>query len=165
LIAYILIQCSRGKKVFRRFDREEEQEEEEDIDEQDLGLLGGTADGERRRPMRTLTRKSVKPTRLFQTEEQKSAREREQEEEATTDVEDQASSASPVAEVSVKQIKPTKTAESRDNGKKTSPFDVWGRAKKAAESSRLGKRSATDAFERGSPGAATRVSSKRKAYA
>ena len=87
---------SRGKKVYRRFADDDEAEEEEVIDEQDIGLLGQTsAEGEHRRPIRTLTRKSIKPTRLFQTEEQKAAREREKEEEAMTDLEDEASSSSP----------------------------------------------------------------------
>lgn len=111
--------------------------------------------------MRTLTRKSIKPTRLFQTEQQKAAREREQEEEAMTDHEDEASNSTSALALPAKDTKPT---EPRTASKKTSPFDSWGRAKKFVHegtSSRPGKRSATDAFERGSPG--VEVSTKRKA--
>ena len=40
-------------------------------------------------PLKTLTRRSIKPTRLFQTEEQKRTREAEKEEEALTDIDEQ----------------------------------------------------------------------------
>ena len=57
------------------------------IDTEDLGLLERNGDLSSVAPLKTLTRKSVKPTRLFQTEEQKRAREAEKEEEALTDIE------------------------------------------------------------------------------
>ena len=63
-------------------------EEEEVIDAADLGLLEHVPDGAERLPMTTLTRKSIKPKRLFQTDEQKQAREAEKEEEAATDIEE-----------------------------------------------------------------------------
>ena len=43
-------------------------------------------------PLKSFTRKSIKPTRLFQTEEQKRAREAKKEEEALTDIEERPSS-------------------------------------------------------------------------
>lgn len=43
-------------------------------------------------PLKTLTRKSIRPARLFQTEEQKRTRDAEKEEEALTDIEEQPSS-------------------------------------------------------------------------
>lgn len=46
-------------------------------------------------PVKSLTRKSIKPTRLFQTEEQKRAREAEKEEEALTDIEGHSSHNTP----------------------------------------------------------------------
>lgn len=157
----MLTYCSRGKKVFRRFDGEDD-EEEEDIEGEDIELLSQAAvDGRRQRSLKTLTRKSIKPTRLFQTEEQKAAREREKEEEAATDVEDHSTSTLPIAEPSTSEIK------ARTSDKKTSPFDQWGRAKKTEDGPTLrpGKRTATDAFDRGSPGVETRVSNKRKTRA
>ena len=72
--------------MYRRFD--DMDEEEEVIDTGDLGLLEHVSDGAERLPMKTLTRKSIKPKRLFQTEEQKRAREAEKEREASTDVEE-----------------------------------------------------------------------------
>ena len=57
------------------------------IDAEDLGLLERNGDLSSVAPLKTLTRKSVKPTRLFQTEEQKRARQAEKEEEALTDIE------------------------------------------------------------------------------
>ena len=77
---------SRGKKIFRAFDSDEEDEE---LDPSDLGLTESAENGvHASEPLRTLTRKSIKPTRLFQTEEQKRSREAEKEEEALTDIED-----------------------------------------------------------------------------
>jgi hypothetical protein len=64
------------------------EEEEEVIDTQDLGLLEHLSDGAERLPMKTLTRKSIKPKRLFQTDEQKKAREAEKEREVSTDIEE-----------------------------------------------------------------------------
>lgn len=163
-----MVYVFRGKKVFRRF--ADEDEEEEEIDELDLGLLeSATIDGQARKPIKTLTRKSIKPTRLFQSEGEKVARERETEEEALTDVEDQSSAsiaASPTSKTKPndKSVSPTET---QLISKKTSPFNQWTRAKKSLDGSatRSGKRSATDAFEQGSPGAQARTSVKRTARA
>jgi hypothetical protein len=85
-----MVYVFRGKKVYRRF-ADDDEEDEEEIDERDLGLLSpATLEGQPRKPMKTLTRKSIKPTRLFQqSETEKAARERErEEEEALTDRED-----------------------------------------------------------------------------
>lgn len=57
-----------------------------------MGLLERNGDLSSIAPLKTLTRKSIKPTRLFQTEGQKRAREAEKEEEALTDIEEQPSS-------------------------------------------------------------------------
>lgn len=73
--------------MYRRFD--DMDDEEEEIDTEDLGLLRHVPDGNERLPMKTLTRKSIKPKRLFQTEEQKKAREAEKEREASTDIEEE----------------------------------------------------------------------------
>jgi hypothetical protein len=51
-------------------------------------LLGRNGDLASVAPLKTLTRRSIKPTRLFQTEEQKRTREAEKEEEALTDIEE-----------------------------------------------------------------------------
>ena len=81
-------QHSRGKKVFRKFDDEDEEEE---IDAADLGLLRNSGiNPSDIPPLKTLSRKSIKPRRLFQTEQQKLEREAEKEEEALTEIEDNA---------------------------------------------------------------------------
>ena len=58
-----------------------------------MGLLERNGDVASAAPLKTLTRKSIKPTRLFQTEEQKRIRETEKDEEALTDIEVQPNSA------------------------------------------------------------------------
>lgn len=74
--------------MFKRFDDGSE-EEEITIDPNDLGLLEHPeTTAEALKLLRPLTRKSIKPTRLFQTEEQKRAREAEKAEEEVTDIED-----------------------------------------------------------------------------
>lgn len=115
--------------------------------------------------MRTLTRKSIKPTRLFQTEQQKAAREREKEEEALTDLEEHSSTDASSVKHSVKTTKRSKSAKDPAGEKKTSPFDQWSRGRKSQDgpSSRPAKRSANDAFDRGSPGVETQPAAKRKA--
>ncbi|EXJ87678.1 hypothetical protein A1O1_04602 [Capronia coronata CBS 617.96] len=80
-----MVYVFRGKKVFRRFD--DAGDEEEEIDPDELGLLSHTPARSTAKPMKTLTRRSIKPTCLFQTEEQRRARELEKEEEALTDIE------------------------------------------------------------------------------
>ena len=72
---------------------DDDDDEEEEIESEDLGLLEHSGGGVIAvKPLKTLTRKSIKPTRLFQTVEQKRAREAEKEEEAVTDIEDEANS-------------------------------------------------------------------------
>ena len=61
-------------------------------------------------PLKTLTRRSIKPTRLFQTEEQKRTREAEKEEEALTDIEEQQLGRD--ATLLISPSTPTKIAES-----------------------------------------------------
>ena len=58
-----------------------------------MGLLERNRDFASAAPLKTLTRKSIKPTRLFQTEAQKRTREAEKDEEALTDIEVQSNSA------------------------------------------------------------------------
>lgn len=103
--------------------------------------------------MRTLTRKSIKPTRLFETEVQKRARELEREEEADTDVEDsspcnvnhkivvQNEDPQNLANQSsrAKRHCPTSDESGEDHGtgrphrsKKGSPFDTWPRVRGSA---------------------------------
>lgn len=77
--------------MFKRFDDGSE-EEETTIDPTDLGFLEHTEGGaEALRLVKPLTRRSVKPTRLFQTEEQRKAREAEKAEEEVTDIEEEPS--------------------------------------------------------------------------
>lgn len=141
----MLMNFSRGKKVFRRFDDGGEEEEEE-IDTDDLGLMRNTPRGGRRiRPMKTLTRKSVKPTRLFESEEQKAARLLKEEEEASTDVEDHSNGVQVPSKSVGQQLN-----NGKGSGKKTSPFDKWPRLKKSAtdsSSSKASKRTAEEALD------------------
>ena len=162
---------SRGKKVYRRFDDAEDEEEE--IDPDDLGLLEHTADGSDVKPLKTLTRKSVKPTRLFQTEEQQKAREVEKEEEALTDIEDaEAGEGDESAEAGQSNTKDAdlksgrslrsttqaahvtsnatrKEAMDSKSSKNGSPFDSWPRVKTGSRSAgptpKGRKRGATEA--------------------
>jgi hypothetical protein len=160
------MESSRGRKVYRRFAGEDDEEEE--IDEEDADVFNRAAtDGARRTRMKTLTRKSVKPTRLFQTDEQKAARQREKEEETTTDVEEEDDRSSTDPQAAEPSTNSSKPAATQADDKKTSPFDQWGRARKSQDGStaRPGKRSATDAFEQGSPVAEGRSTIKRKTRA
>jgi hypothetical protein len=146
--------------MYRRFDDMEE--EEEVIDTDDLGLLEHLSDGAERLPMKTLTRKSIKPKRLFQTEDQKKAREAEQEREASTDIEEGGAPISVPAEMDGVQVvdlvtpaepgrtlrSPKKTANGPPSSKACvvekvkehhtkngSPFAAWKRVKGSAGSS------------------------------
>jgi hypothetical protein len=97
--------------------------------------------------MRTLTRKSIKPTRLFESEEDKAARERARQEEEATDVEARTSEDEfPRTNGSSKSLKtPTQSAD-----KKVSPFDKWPRLKKGSRegsTSKALKRTASDALD------------------
>lgn len=83
--------CSRGKKIFRKFDDNREDEEAHvslfDSDE----WHDSEIDGESTPPLRPFTRSSIKPRLLFPTEEQRRARETQAEfadEEAVTDIEE-----------------------------------------------------------------------------
>jgi hypothetical protein len=87
----LIVLCSRGKKVFKRFDDGSE-EEETTVDPNDLGFLEQTGVGaEALALLKPMTRRSIKPTRLFQTEEQKRIREAEKAEEEVTDIEEEPS--------------------------------------------------------------------------
>ena len=137
---------SRGKKVFRRFD--DAGDEEEVIDPDELGLLSHsysrTANGhEIVRPLKTLTRKSIKPRRLFQDEKSAQYIPTQQasqtDEEAETEIEDDQP-----AEVEEQELfSPPHATRSRTRdvsnsagggSKKRSPFDTWPRLKSGARS-------------------------------
>lgn len=144
----MLIDGSRGKKVYRRFN--DLGDDEEEIDAEDLGLLEHTANGTTEvKPLKTLSRRSIKPKRLFQTEAQKRAREEEKEEEAATDIEDHGDGAEDGPSTSVshssetnlgrglRSKKHTLPASEQDSpeeqssrhSQKGSPFDSWPRRK------------------------------------
>lgn len=112
--------------------------------------------------MRTLTRKSIKPKRLFESAEDKAKRELEKEEEALTDV-DEREFEDEVSAVTHKSVKITgSTIE-----KKTSPFDKWPRLKKGSRegsATKATKRSAAEALN-GSPADTEIKTSKRKVRA
>lgn len=160
---------SRGKKVFRRFD--DDDDEEEEIDAGDLGLLEHNPKDSGGKPLKTLTRRSIKPTRLFQTEEQKRAREAEKEEEALTDIEDPTGPSGDILG-EMRESKESETVpmpksgrslrsamkgegganeRSRHSSKKVSPFDSWPRLKSTGRSeggsSKGRKRGAAEAVE------------------
>jgi hypothetical protein len=101
---------SRGKKVYRRFS-DGSDEEDTTIDPDDLGLLEHTeVDVKALNLLKPMTRRSIRPTRLFQTEEQKRAREAEKAEEEVTDVDEEQSA--PIAEASATVTEP-KTSDKR----------------------------------------------------
>ncbi|ETI26020.1 hypothetical protein G647_02797 [Cladophialophora carrionii CBS 160.54] len=160
-----MVYVFRGKKVYRRFDDEDDEEEEI---EDDLGLLEHSPESTTH-SLRTLTRRSIKPKRLFQTETQKKARKAQEEEEALTDIEeptgqtanaDVSSPGSPSIQMgrslrsSGKALLFTYEAESHDadasSNKKTSPFDTWPRLKSGGRSSSGGQKGR----KRGAPDAA-----------
>lgn len=86
-----LVYVFRGKKVFKRFD-DGSDEEQAIVDPDDLGLLKHTeVDSNALQLFNPLTRRSIRPKRLFQTEEQKRAREAEKAEEEVTDIEEEPS--------------------------------------------------------------------------
>jgi hypothetical protein len=139
---------SRGKKVYRRFN--DEGDDEEVIDAEDLGLLEHTTNGTTDvTPLKTLSRRSIKPKRLFQTEAQKRAREEEKEEEAATDIEDQGDGTKDGPSNSMSHAPESKFGrgmrskkhaipssdqsspeeQSSRNSQKGSPFDSWPRLK------------------------------------
>ena len=147
--------ASRGKKVYRRFD--DSQEEEEVIDDEDLGLLEHLEDGGAKvKPLKTLTRKSIKPTRLFQTEQQKLARDLAREDEAVTDIEDDASPPTSGEHVtqhvdkdSSKEVNGKASSNGIEKPARASPFDAWRRVKggsRTGSASKGQKRSAAEAM-------------------
>ncbi|RMZ75220.1 hypothetical protein DV737_g5401, partial [Chaetothyriales sp. CBS 132003] len=159
-----MVYVFRGKKVYRRFD--DSFEEEEVIDDQDLGLLQHTEEGATRaKPLKTLTRKSVKPTRLFQQEVQRRARDRAKEEEAPTDIEQDAANdeddddkeeAEDEAEGECARtidVGTKRRSVGLDPKSKASPFDAWPRVKPGTRSmSAAKKRSADEAQLSDEPG-------------
>ncbi|KAJ9610520.1 hypothetical protein H2200_005297 [Cladophialophora chaetospira] len=140
-----MVYVFRGKKVYRRFD--DEDDEKEEIDSDDLGLLDNSPESNVK-SLKPLTRRSIKPKRLFQTEAQKKAREVQEEEEALTDIEvpagqdGDAEVSSPVSPTlnTGRSLRSTGKAHLFTNGvelndidthptSKTSPFDSWPRLK------------------------------------
>lgn len=145
--AHLLILSSRGKKVYRRFD--DAGDEEEVIDPEELGLLA-RRHGAREiiRPLKTLTRKSIQPRRLFQEDKQPS----QTDEEADTEIEDHNQDDEELQE----PTSPSRSTRSQikkpsqiGGSKKTSPFDSWPRLKSGSRSSstRGRKRNAAEALE------------------
>lgn len=159
---FVLTQDSRGKKVYRRFD--DTGEEEEEIDAEDLGLLEHTDNGAARvKPLKTLTRKTIKPRRLFQNEKRKRANNdvAEEDEEALTDIDEPTagSKAADAATTDSAENQPSQLSQESsgkttqrgvDKPKKASPFDSWPRVKAGSRSSagsgRGQKRTASEAM-------------------
>lgn len=144
----LLILPSRGKKVYRRFD--DAGDEEEVIDPEELGLLARRHSArDIIKPLKTLTRKSIQPRRLFQEEKQPS----QIDEEADTEIEDNAQAHD---EELQEPTSPSRSSRSQikkpgqlGGSKKTSPFDSWPRLKSGSRSSstRGRKRNAAEALE------------------
>lgn len=152
-----MVYIFRGKKVYRRFD--DAGEEEEVIDPEELGLLEREANGhEIVRPLKTLTRKSIKPRRLFQDDTSAQAlpdhQASQSDEEAETEIEDDQ------AAEDLEPPSPSRATRSRTRGvsnsggsKKVSPFDAWPRLKSGARSgtsvpaSKGRKRTAAEALD------------------
>ncbi|EXJ83028.1 hypothetical protein A1O3_06845 [Capronia epimyces CBS 606.96] len=176
-----MVYVFRGKKVYRRFDDGEDVEEE--IDSDDLGFLDLTSNQSSMKPMKTLTRRSIRPTRLFQTEEQKRAREVEKEEEALTDIEGKDDSDGELASDSrdsslqtarllrsTKKTNPVASDEAYLSAagvrqtkrvKPASPFDSWRRVKSGMRMAGTTTKSRKRAADEVEPGSA--VSKKWKA--
>lgn len=167
------LHSSRGKKVFRRFNDDDDEEEEisaEDLE--DLGLLEHTPRGSHIKPLKTLNRRSIKPTRLFQSEQEKRAREQEKEEEALTDIEDETlhgdqSNNNPSDQSPSKHGRSLRSAHKLSpdgiedrlqhtsggvSSKRASPFDAWPRVKPSGRgttaTAKGRKRGATDSIDR-----------------
>lgn len=125
----MLTGSSRGKKVYRRFD--DNGDEEEVIDAEDLGLLGDQPDGtEIVQPLKTLTRKSIKPRRLFQSENKKTETPH-IDEDADTEVEEEQSD---IASPSKSKAAELVASEGPAKRKRGSPFDSWVRMKPGSRS-------------------------------
>lgn len=128
------------------------------IDPEALGLLERQPDArEIVKPLKTLTRKSIRPKRLFQQEQQPS----QSDEEAETEIEDNdvgPSGADNADDVEDPEEQPSPSRSTRSQtkkigangrGKKESPFDSWPRLKAGSRSSSVKgrKRTAAEALE------------------
>jgi hypothetical protein len=140
------------------------------IDPNELGLLQHSPTEANTRSLKTLTRRSIKPKRLFQTDVQTKARETREAEEAVTDIEETADSSGDAEAPSptYPTINPARSRRSSRKvqlhpadaesyevsntpNKKTSPFDTWPRLKSGGSSTVSGskgrKRAAPDALD------------------
>lgn len=157
--------------MYRRFD--DAGDEEEVIDPDELGLLSrsrATNGHEIVKPLKTLTRKSIKPRRLFQDEGSAHPLPNQQgshsDEEAETEIEDDQPAEVDLEEQRQELTSPSRATRSRardvsnsggtsGGSKKRSPFDTWPRLKSGARSGGSGsvpaskgrKRTAAEALE------------------
>lgn len=109
------------------------------IDPEELGLLEHASDGaEIVRPLRTLTRKSIKPRKLFETPTRKSKRSQVDEEiETEVDEDEPEEQPSPTRASRSRGIMGLESASSAVAGtkrKRGSPFDKWPRLKSGSRS-------------------------------
>lgn len=123
--------------------------------------LNGSMSG---RPLRTLTRKGIKPTRLFETEEQKEARERAKEEEAETEIEDNGAEAETnKPDTAYNSDLPTSKHIHPKKTQRGSPFDSWARIKPGSKTPATSavkqgkKRAAADALDTTPPSTSKRT--------
>ncbi|ERF77107.1 hypothetical protein EPUS_08674 [Endocarpon pusillum Z07020] len=153
-----MVYVFRGKKVFKRFDDGSE-EEETTVDPNDLGLLEhSSADADTLKLLKPMTRKSIRPTRLFQTEEQKRAREAEKAEEEVTDIDEEpsvgaaeSSASTQAPSTNKRQSRRTTATSSTETPKEHTPNDTEHPKAEGTgdgESSVVGK---TKTTKRGSP--------------
>ena len=144
--------------MFKRFDDGSE-EEETTVDPDDLGLLEHRgADVDALKLLKPMTRKSIRPTRLFQTEEQKRAREAEKAEEEVTDIDEEPSVGAAESSASIqapstnkRQSRRTTAASSTETPNEHTPNDTeYPKAEDAGdgESPAVGR---TKTTKRGSP--------------
>ena len=165
----MLTSLSRGKKVYHKLPEDSEGSEEIELD--DLGLTQTFTNSDQPAPLRRikpLKRRSIKPTRLFQSEKQIRDREAELEDEISTDVEAGSVSGavkgvtdksdeeerlplstprkSPRSKKTRKDLngsdteKPSKFVRKPD----TSPFDSWKRVKGGSPAAGRGKKRTSD---------------------
>ena len=113
------------------------------IDPEELGLLSRQANGhEIVKPLKTLTRKSIKPRRLFQDERSAEPLPTQSDEEAETELEDHLLANDHDHEDEDEQSSPFRATRSRTRevsnsggSKKASPFDTWPRLKSGTRTS------------------------------
>lgn len=131
--------------MFRRFD--DAGDEEETIDTADLGLLSRSSHQTTQvRGLRTMTRKSIKPQKLFQNElAAKSPAQTQQlaDEEAETEIEDNdhehtAGEEEALTRTPRKKTRPKTIAEQSAKKRTSSPFDSWPRLKSGSASASAG---------------------------